>query len=50
MKNEDLIYDTLCRLENKLDRHIEQTSNKVGRGELIAWFTIFGGIAAAAVL
>ena len=43
MKNEDLIYDSVCRVEDKLDKHIADTTRYVSRAELMGWFTIFGG-------
>lgn len=49
MKNEEMIYDSLCRVEDKLDKHIADTSRFVSRTELMGWFTIFGGFVVGAL-
>ena len=43
MKEDELVYDIVCRLEAKLDKHIADTSSKVSRAELFLWFSLVGG-------
>jgi len=49
MDHDDIVYDVVCRIEDKLDKHLDEAKHHVGRGELVAWFTIIGGAVALAL-
>jgi len=44
---DDHIFQTVCRIEEKLDRHIEK--NHVTQGQLIGYLSVLGAIFASAL-
>lgn len=44
MDQNEHMFQVVCRIEDKLDQHIKETTGKVSRVELLGWLTLLAGI------